>query len=215
MQLYRNYNMKKTRAAFLILSLLCLSSCITKALWGDRSYDEEIKQFYVGSDGRYVVLVSPQYHYIFTDNSGDLNKILSLKQQGVLTLSPETFLHVDEYNNIKGDIILSGPYDLLPQEDMIKLQMMGFLPQRNNKITAKLKLSGRRYSARYISQNPAAELHNSFQIKVSYQDHIGFAEGVGKAAITPVAMTLDAALLIGKVALYPLTLPYRQFGVGD
>jgi len=215
LQLYRNYNMKKIRTAFLILTLLSLSSCVTKALWGSRSYDEDIRQFYVGADGRYVVLVSPQYHYIFTDNSGELNKILSLKQQGILTLSPDTFLHVDEFNNITGDIILSGPYDLLPQEDMVKLQLMGFLPQRNNKITVKLKLSGRRYSARYISQNPAAELPNSFQIKVYYKEPIGFAEGVGKAAITPVAVTLDAALLIGKVALYPLTLPYRQFGVGD
>ncbi len=204
--------MKRITTALLISSLFLLSSCITKALWGSKSYDEEIKQFYVGVDGRYVVLVAPEYHYIFTDNSGSLRQILSLKQKGILTPSSKTFLEVDNNNNLKGDIILEGPFDLLPQEDMIKLQLLGFLPDGNNNIKIKMSLTGRRYSARYINQAPSAELNNSYTIKVYYQDEIGFVEGVGKAAITPVAVTLDAALFIGKVAIYPLTMPYRQYG---
>jgi hypothetical protein len=31
-------------------------------------------------------------------------------------------------------------------------------------------------------------------------------KGVGKAAITPIAVTLDAVLLIGKVVVYPFSL---------
>ncbi len=205
--------MAKIRAIFLIAALLLSSSCVTKALWGNKSYDEEVRQFYVGADGRYVVLVAPEYHYIFTDNSGALRQILSLKQQGILTLSRKTFLKLDKNNNLEGDIIFEGPFDLLPQEDMIKLQLSGFLPDKNNNITIKLTLSGRRYSARYLNQNPSTNLNDSYKIKVYYQDEIGFAEGVGKAAITPIAVTLDAALLIGKVVIYPLTLPYRQFGL--
>ncbi len=205
--------MAKIRAIFLIAALLLSSSCVTKALWGNKSYDEEVRQFYVGADGRYVVLVAPEYHYIFTDNSGALRQILSLKQQGILTLSRKTFLKLDKNNNLEGDIIFEGPFDLLPQEDMIKLQLSGFLPDKNNNITIKLTLSGRRYSARYLNQNPSTNLNDSYKIKVYYQNEIGFAEGVGKAAITPIAVTLDAALLIGKVVIYPLTLPYRQFGL--
>jgi hypothetical protein len=205
--------MKKIRTAFLIASLLLTTSCITKALWGHKSYDEEIKQFYVGADGRYVVLVAPEYHYIFTDNSGILREILSLKQQGILTLSQKTFLNVDENNNIAGDVILEGPHDLLPQEDMIKLQLLGLSPDKNNNIVIRMSLTGRRYSARYLNQSQSSNLNNSYRIKVYYTDDIGFAEGVGKAAITPVAVTLDAVLLIGKVAIYPLTLPYRQYGL--
>lgn len=195
---------------FLFFSLFFLSSCITKYLWGDKSYDEEIKQFYVGSDGRYVVLVANEYHYIFTDNSGRLKEILSLKQNGILTLSAKTFLKLDKNNNIAGTIIFEGPFDLLPQEDQIKLQLMGFLPDKKNDISIALDLTGRRYSARYINQTPSTNLNNSYIIKVYYRDDVGVAEGVGKAAITPIAVTLDAVLLIGKVVIYPLTLPYRQ-----
>ena len=164
--------MIKIRAIFLIASLLFLSSCITKALWGNKSYDEEINQFYVDAGGRYVVLVAPEYHYIFTDNSGSLRQILSLKQQGILTLSSKTFLEVDQNNNLKGEIIFEGPFDLLPQEDAIKLQLLGFIPDRNNNIKVKLNLNGRRYSARYLSQNISTNLNNSYSIKVYYQDDI-------------------------------------------
>ena len=205
--------MKKLAAAFLLSSLLLLTSCLTKALWGNKTYDEEIKQFYVGADGRYLVLVAPEYHYIFTDNSGTLREILNLRQQGILNLSPNTALEVDNNNNIRGDVILEGPYDLLPHEDMVRLQLLGYVPDERNNIRIKMNLSGRRYSARYLQTDPAANLHNSYHIKVSYKEDIGFAEGVGKAAITPVAATLDAILFIGKVALYPLTMPYRQYGL--
>lgn len=207
--------MKNLRHLFLVSLLLLNTSCITKALWGNKSYDETITQFYMGSDGRYVVLVSPQFHYIFTDNSGMLREVISLKQQQILSISQKTFMKVDEYNNITGELIFVGPYDLLPQEDMVKLQLLGFLPDRDNKIHVKIPLSGRRYSARYLAQNPSANLPQNYTVKVYYKDHIGFAEGVGKAAITPIAATLDAVLLIGKVAIYPLTMPYRQYGVGE
>lgn len=203
----------KIRTLFLILSLFLLSSCITKYLWGDKNYEEEIRQFYVGQDARYVVLVANEYHYIFTDNSGVLREILSLKQNGILSLSSKTYLKLDKNNNIQGTIILEGPFDLLPREDAIKLQLLGFTPNKKNDVEIKLELVGRRYSARYINQNPSTNLNNSYFIKVYYHDDIGVAEGVGKAAITPIAVTLDAVLLIGKVVIYPLTLPYRQFGI--
>ncbi len=196
----------------LILSLISLSSCLTNFLWGARTYREEINNFYVGSDGRYVVLMGPQYHYVFTDNSGMLKEILSLQKSRALALASETTFDLDENNNVAGEIILSSEADMLSAQDAFKLQSMGFYPNSKNKINVKLKLQGRRYSARYLG-SVAAEKVDRYYININYRQDVGVADGVGKAAITPVAMTLDAALLIGKVVIYPFTLPYKKMGI--
>jgi len=196
----------------IISTLFCLTSCLTDFLWGARTYREEITQFYVGSDGRYVVLMGPQYHYVFTDNSGVLKEIISLQKGGVLTLAPDTTFDLDGNNNVSGQIVLEGTADLLSAQDAFKLQALGFTPNSKNQINVKMKLQGRRYSARYLS-GVNSEQVNHYYITINYRKEVGIADGVGKAAITPVAMTLDAALLIGKVVIYPFILPYKQIGI--
>lgn len=194
---------------FLCLSLFLLSSCITKSLWGDKSYDDNITQFLVGSDARYVIFVSPEYHYIFTDSTSMLREILSLKQQGIITLNTKkTYIKLDRNNDITGYIIFEGPFDLLPREDEIKLRSLGLMPNKNGDILIKINLAGRRYSARYLGYNAAPVFSGTHTIKVFYEGDSNFAKGVGKAAITPVAVTLDAALLIGKVVVYPFKWVY-------
>ena len=203
---------KVTTALSLIFILFSLTSCVTDFLWGARDYKEEITQFYIGSDGRYVVLMGPQYHYVFADNSGTLREILALRQNNVLSLGDTTAFNLDNNNNVDGDLILEGAADLLPQSDIIKLQLLGYVPDQDGDIKIKLNLKGRRYSARYLQRKPRQNLRNGYFIKIHYRKNTGFAEGVGKAAITPVAVTLDAALLIGKVAILPFTLPYTTKG---
>jgi hypothetical protein len=197
----------------LILILLQVSSCVTNFLWGARSYREEITQFLVGSDGRYVVLMGPEHHYVFTDNSGVLREILPIQQSKILTLKTENSFELDKNNNITGSLVLTGPFDLLPAQDAFKLQSLGFLPNRNNQIEIKIDVEGRRYSARYLGNVASQNLSQQYFMKVNYREDNGVVGTVGKAAITPVAVTLDAALLIGKVAIYPFTLPYKKMGI--
>lgn len=194
-----------------LLIIFLLTSCVTDFLWGAREYKEEITRFYIGSDGRYVVFMGPEYHYVFTDDSGALRQILSVKQ-GVIGLAKGTYFDLDNNNNVDGHLILQGSADYLPQEDIIKLQVAGFIPDRKNNFVIKIDLKGRRYSARYLQQVPAQNL-SSYFVTVNYRKKTGIGDGIGKAAITPVAVTLDAALLIGKVAIYPFTLPYTKAGI--
>jgi hypothetical protein len=208
--------LRKITTKITLISLLLLSSsCVTNFLWGARDYKEEISQFYIGSDGRYVVFMGPEYHYIFTDNSGILREVLSLKQKGALGVGSDILFELDDNNNLEGDIILEGAIDLMSREDAIRLQLLGFIPNKKNDIEIKIHLKGRRYSARFLSQKPAAQEFdkNRYFVTVKYRKQTGIAAGVGKAAITPVAVTLDAALLIGKVVIYPFTLPYKSMGI--
>lgn len=190
---------------FIVAALIFLPCCVTKYLWGDKSYQEKITQFLIGDDGRYVVLISQDYHYIFTDNSRVLRNFLSLKQQRILTIDPKkTNLKVDAKNDIGGELVISGPFSILPIEDIAALQAMGFRPDRHDHLEIRVKLSGRRYVARYLGANlPNLNLP---PIPIYYSEDVSLVKGVGKAAITPIAVTLDAALLIGKAVVYSFSL---------
>ena len=182
--------------------MLLTASCVTKALWRDKSYEETIQQFYVGADGRYVALIGAEYHYIFTDNSGLLKLIVSLRQKDVLTVNEDkSNLKLDVNNNVDGYIVMEGPFYALPPEDMATLNGAGFFPDRD--LSIKINLKGRRYLSKYIGENqPLSNSHSIQKIRIYYGGE-GVAKNIGKAAITPITVTIDAVLLIGKVALAP------------
>jgi hypothetical protein len=190
---------------FLCIILLFLDSCITKAVWRNKSYEEKIEHFFVGSDGRYLVLVGQKYHYVFTDNAGLFKAILSLKQKGVLTLEQnKTYLKLDSNNNIAGSFVIEGPFSVLPREDMYLLTSLGFKPDKHDNLSIEIELVGRRYSSKYLGQ--ALSKSNSTYKLLIYYDDSSLTEGLGKVAITPVTVTLDAVLLIGKIIIYPFSL---------
>lgn len=196
---------KKIHQFLFCFLLLLNTSCAIKYLWGDKIYEEKISQFLLGADGRYVVLIGSEYHYILTDANGALQKILSLKQEKTLIINPKkSHLKLDSNNEIKGYLTIEGPFSILPMEDIGILTSLGFRPNKNDEVVIKINLSGRRYSARNLGQ----ALMNSgttYKIPISYNDS-SFAKDVGKAAITPIAVGVDAVLLIGKIVLLPFNL---------
>ncbi len=198
--------MKKLfKSTAFILVLLALNSCLTKYIWGDKSYKEQISNFFIGADGRYVAMLGDDYHYVFSDNTGVLKTILSLKQQGVLTISErKSYLKLQPNNEVSGDLVLEGPFSILDREDAKTLNLMGFTPDRHDTLTIKMKLTGRRYAAKYLNQNITGS-KTSHTITIYYNDSNAIKD-VGKVAITPIAVGLDAVLMIGKIVVYPLSL---------
>ncbi len=196
---------KLLKTAALFATLLTLNSCLTKYIWGDKSYKEQISNFFIGSDGRYVAMLGDDYHYVFSDNSGILKTILSLKQQGVLTISEsKSHLKLQANNEVSGNLVLEGPFSILDREDAKTLNRLGFSPDRHDTLTIKMKLTGRRYAAKYLNQNIASS-KTSHTFTIYYRDS-NAAKDVGKIAITPIAVGLDAVLMIGKIVVYPLSL---------
>jgi hypothetical protein len=195
---------KKIHYFLLCCLFLFNTSCITKYLWSDEVYYETINQFLLGADGRYVVLIGPDYHYILTDERGIFQKILALKQENTLWINPEkSYLKLDENNEIKGYLTIDGPFGLLPVEDAGTLMSLGFRPNKKDEVTIKIELSGRRYSARYLGQ--AIRANTSYKIPIRYYDS-STAKDIGKAAITPITVGVDAVLLIGKIIILPFEL---------
>lgn len=194
--------MKITRL-FLVLILFLQSSCVTQALWGDKSYEEKITQFFVGSDGRYVVLVGEKYHYIFADNSGVLKVILSSGRNNALTIkADQSYLKLTSGNEVKGDLVMGGPSSLLSAEDLQALERLGVKKNAKGDLLAYINLSGRRYAAKYLGDGLSRS--NTMQVITIYYRDSSLVKNVGKIAVTPIAVGLDAVLLIGKVALLVL-----------
>ncbi len=188
----------------LCLILLCSSSCVTKYLWGDKVYRERINQFLIGEDGRYVVMIG-EHHYVFTDNSRVFSKILSLKQVDVLTINvKKSYIKLSSNNDVKGYVTFEGTFRLLPIEDIGVLSSMGYRPDRNDQISIKIDIQGRRYSSKYLGPS-AAQSSIALDLPISYNDSSA-AKDIGKAAITPITIGIDAVLLIGKIVVAPLSL---------
>lgn len=199
--------LKKVFVSVVLFAALTLNGCITRALWGDKFYEERISQVLIGADARYIVLVGEKYHYVFTDNRGYLRQILSLKQRGILTIhGEESNLRLEENNQVNGDIVFEGPFGVLPQEDKYMLQSMGARPDSNDEIKIKIGLSGMRYAAKYLSNQENAASNVNYTMKVYYSESDDLATGIGKAAITPIAVGIDAVWFIGKVVVYPLVM---------
>jgi hypothetical protein len=191
---------------FLLLCLLfCSSSCVTKSLWGDKKYIERFNQFLVGQDGRYVVLVGSNYHYILTDKSGILGKILTLRQEKIININlQKSYLKLSGNNDLQGYLVFEGPFSILPIEDIGTLTSLGIRPNKKDEISIKVTLSGRRYSARNLGQ-ALMRSGSNYQIPVYYRDS-NLVKDIGKVAITPVTVGLDAVIFIGKAVVYPFSL---------
>jgi hypothetical protein len=84
------------------------------------------------------------------------------------------------------------------------LTSLGIRPNKNDEISVKVNLSGRRYSARSLGQS-LSKSGSNYRIPVYYNDS-SFVKDIGKAAITPVTVGLDAVIFIGKVVVYPFSL---------
>lgn len=193
----------------IVLTLLSTNSCITKYLWADKSYDEYINQFLLGEDGRYVVMIG-KFHYVLIDETMVFSRILRLRQNGILTVdSRNTYLKLDSNNDLKGYITLHGPFGVLPIQDVGVLNSMGYYPDGNDEISIRLEISGRKYISKYIGQN-IKNVATPLRLKINYDDST-LAQDVGKAAITPVTVGLDAVLLIGKIVVSPLSSQIEVF----
>lgn len=193
--------MKRVLKSLLLISLLLFqTSCVTKALWGDKQYKEKITQFLVGNDGRYVVFVGEQYHYIFTDDSGALKTILSLNKKVFDIKTKDTYLRLNSNNELKGEIVMFGVSTGLTPEEMQLLRRADIRPDRNGDLLARIEVTGRRYAAKYLNQNLTQSGSTSQVITINYRDS-NVIKDAGKVAVTPIAVGVDAVLLIGKVVV--------------
>jgi hypothetical protein len=187
---------------FCLLTAVFLSSCtVTKGLW-NRSYNETFKQFLVSNDGKLVVFLGKNYHYIFSDESGVMKELLFWGRRDLVFVDVEkTSLEVDEKNDVTGYVTIESFYTKLPRKEEIFLESIGFRAQESKPLSLRIKLVGTRYLPRDDLGYYLPQLDRTYTVSVRYP--VSFFKKMAKVVLTPITVAADATILLGKIVLQP------------
>jgi hypothetical protein len=196
------------RKFLLFAFLFLLFSCgITKAMW-KQGYQERIQYFAVTSDKKNIIFIGNDYHYVLTDDSSALKDLLAWQLRGFLMINTEgTKLKVDGKNQITGEVFIETVSANVSREQWSFLQASGFKRSKaGDSFFLKIKVSGERYLPRFeqdLSKSNLPALTMPYKIFITEQR--SKLKTACIAALTPITMTLDGALTIGRVVLWPLS----------
>ena len=195
--------MKKYKIIYLALLIFVNSCSITQEMWRP-FYEERINKFLISQDGRNIVFLSKNYHYILDDDTDLVKRLLFSPQRSLFLIqAEESKIILSKNNNIEAQIsIISAIRGILIPEVERDFLNLGFKYSDLNEMRLKIKLKGRRYKASQdFIYNQLGSLNNAYLIKV--YEPISFFGKVERAAVTPITLMLDTTILIGKIALFP------------
>ncbi len=191
------------RHVAIFLALFFLASCtLTQKLWNP-SYEETVGRFMISKDGKYVVFLGKNYHYVFSDNSNIAKDLLLSPYRFLLSIdSLETSMKLSRSNDLEANIVIKPNVGKLDPVASQQFYDFGFRYNSNHELSLQIKLYGKRYLADRDLSNSASPLNRQYSIKI--YEEISTSGKIKKAAITPITLTIDATLLIGKILLVPL-----------
>jgi hypothetical protein len=195
--------MRKHVALALIAFSIFTTSCngLTKKLWNWHGYEENFKHFLINQQNGYVVFLAQKFHYIFIDNSNLMKNILLWQDRRTLFIdTSETEIHVDKNNQASGEVMIrSFSENLMPHREAFLINH-GF--KRDNKgWYLKLKIFGTRYLANPNIHGNFPQLDLSYKIKIA--EDLKKGEILTATTLTPIAITADGIITIGKILLSP------------
>ena len=166
-------------------------------------YEEKVGRFMLAQNGEFVAFLGKDYHYILDDNSGIIKGLLFSQYHYLMYIaSNETYIKLSRTNDLVAYITIkltTGNIDSIIESDLANL---GFEHNSDGVMSLKIQLEGKRYSAgNNFPDEVAFPLNNKYSIKI-YED-ISSTKKVEKAMLTPITVTIDATLLIGKILLIP------------
>ena len=189
----------------LLVFLFLSSSCVLTSYMWNRKYTDTVRNFLVGGDGVSVVFLGQKYDYVLFDKSNVLKRILAWKGRSILFINViKTDLKVDEKNNLYGEVVIEAFFSKLVKRDWVFLQSLGFTRDQESSASAlslRMKVNGVRYLP---NPNPGwnlPALNNSYVLSIGITP--GKTKSIGMVALTPITMTVDGVILLGKVILSP------------
>ena len=187
----------------LTLFIIFTTSCngLTKKLWNWHNYDEEFKHFLINSQNGYVVFLAEKFHYVFIDNSNLMKNILLWKDRRTLYIDTSaTEIHIDKNNQARGEVLIrSFSENLMPHREAFLINHS--FKKDDKGWYLKLKIFGNRYLANPNIHGNFPQLDLSYKIKIA--EDLEKGEILTATALTPIAITADGIITIGKILLSP------------
>jgi hypothetical protein len=189
-----------------------LSGCLTKEVMKgspssieSHAYTETVSAFLITSDGKNLVVLGDNYHYIF-------NAPLNLIQTLQASFHPLISANLSGFTVKDNEV--SGQYELTldpkaTDEHKAAARKIGYELYPDGSMVLRDTLSGTRYSAKDFN---AAAIKNKFnktyQVEVSELRKVGGGPGP-KILLTPITIAADGALIIvgGAIFLMAVYIP--------
>lgn len=170
---------------------------MTRSLFENREYKENISSILVTSDGSKLVFVSDEYHYIF-QSPQLLTDTFGASFYRSVRADFNQF-YVSRSNGVSGSLDLILPADA-PDADRAAAAASGFKCQHwgdREVCRVEVQMTGRRYAADGVLPTGKSQALNQ-----SYSVYVSADEGAGaKVLLTPVTVAADGVLLVGGAAL--------------
>lgn len=173
---------------------------MTSYMLEEGDYTEEVSSFLVTEDGRRMVIIGNDYHYVFKiDNN--LHKILMSKNRKFVRPNFWGF-KVDVDNRITGNYRLFVKPETRERAEWFVAAGFSELANRKGN-ESELHFTGGIKGIRYraIEEIPAKyKFNKTYEINITEED--GGMETVTKKLFSPVTATADGVLVIGGFALF-------------
>ncbi|MGU7773944.1 hypothetical protein ACV229_27665 [Burkholderia sp. MR1-5-21] len=199
---------RRLLAAGMIASSFALSGCFTSDLYErkDKQYLESVSAFMITEDGKQLVVLGEQYHYIFD---------MPDKLRPVLLSGYRKSLRSSFYSFYADGSAVTGRYQTaLPRNASAETQQAaaadGFKDDGNG-LALNGEISGKRYSANGFAQvqkTAALPFNERYQVSIT-EPLSAFDKGLRLLA-TPVTVAADGVLVLGGVVLLPVALVVIQ-----
>ncbi|WP_295550887.1 hypothetical protein [uncultured Pseudacidovorax sp.] len=182
--------------------LFGLSGCITSRMYEQRSeYTENIRGFFMTSDGNSLVILGKSHHYVFAAPPA-LTAALKPALHSAAGAAEFWGFDVDGNNVIRGTVLLRLKKDLSPDQQALAKEA-GF-DEAGSGWSKRVELRGTRYSADRFTGPVSQRFNQDYTVLVREDASPGVT--ALKVAATPVTVLADGALALGAVALLPVFL---------
>lgn len=205
------HNPNNTRRQILLASILAIvqltSGCASRkegdeGWFRGRTYNVDVSAIYVSQDGKQLVVITPDYHYIF-DAPPELIKSTAEPLHRYIFANFRNFI-VRTNGDISGDYGLVLEKRKTPEQQIRTAIAIGYKEVRNQ---SRLVLSGTVNGKRYVASNiepalPAVSLNETYKIQIEEDKSTG-----GKVAdilLSPIYIAAGGVLIMGAVVLTPL-----------
>ena len=182
--------------------LLILNNCtLTQKIWGLNDYQENFKHFLVDPKDGFVVFLTENYHYVFSDNNNLIKNILFWQNRKILYIdSDNSIIKIEKNNKFSGDIVVRSFGKNLSFENKKFLYENGF-KQNNEEWFLKLEIHGTRYLADENIKGYLPQLDLNYKIKIAQP--LSLKSKFIAITLSPITISIDGVMAIGKILLFP------------
>ena len=172
-----------------------LTGCMSPAGRTGQRYNEQIASVLISGDGRYLVALSPEFHYVF-----EAPPVLVQSIRGVfhpfVSAMPAVF-RVRHDGTTEGDLYLTVSPEAAP--GLVEAALAaGYQPQQDERgragAIARVRLNGKRYSALLVEKEASYSLNRIYDVPVEVDGSAG--EVIAAAVASPVSRAANGVLML-------------------